>query len=169
MEFTINLLIIYSHDSTNSLCNTIYAELEKSNAWLSFNKLSHSLHKTNHITFSTSNKDSTTQIAINGSNIEKVHGTKYLVVYIDHHLNCKEHIAYINIKLSKCTAVIHKTCHVQDTMALTLLHNAIIFPYLNFCVDVWGNTHRTNLYPLFIMQKKVIRIACHVIYLDHTF
>ena len=115
----------------------------------------HLTSKTNYKTFSTNNSYSTIQIAINGFNIEKVNSTKYLGVYIDHHLNWKDHIAYISSKLSKSTAVFHKTSHVLDTKTLTLLHNAIIFSYLGYCVEVWGNTHKTNLYPLFIKQKKL--------------
>ena len=171
LEFTLfadDTNIIYSHDSTTSLCNTLNTELEKLNAWFNLNKLSINLQKTNYITFSTNNSDSTIQIAINGSNIEKVNSTKYLGVYIDHHLNWKDHIAYISSELSKSTAVIHKTSHVLDTKTLTLLYNAIIFPYLNYCVEVWGNTYKTNLYSLFIKQKKAIRIVCHAKYLDHT-
>ena len=160
--------IIYSHDSTTSLCNTLNTELERLNAWFNLNKLSLNLQKTNYINFSTNNSNSTIQIAINGSNIEKVNSTKYLGVYIDHHLNWKDHIAYISSKFSKSTAVIHKTSHVLDTKTLTLLYNAIIFPYLNYCVEVWGNTYETNLYSLFIKQKKAIRIVCHAKYLDHT-
>ena len=35
-------------------------------------------------------------------------------------------------------------------------------------MEVWGNTYKTNLYSLFIKQKKAIRIVCHAKYLDHT-
>ena len=97
-----------------------------------------------------------------------MNSTKYLGVYIDHHLNWKDHIAYICSKLSKSTAVIHKTSHVLDTKTLTLLYNAIIFPYHNYCEEVWGISYKTNLYSLFIIQKKDIRIVCHAKYLDHT-
>ena len=140
LEFTLfsdDTNIVYSHDSTTSLCSTLNTELQKLNAWLSLNKLSLNLQKTDYITFSTNNSDSTIQIAINGSNIEKVNSTKYLGVYIYHHLNWKDHIAYISSKLSKSTAVIHKTSHVQDTKILTLLQSAITFPYLNYCVEIW--------------------------------
>ena len=172
LEFTLfadDTSIIYSHDSTTSLRNTLNTELEKLNAWFNLNKLSLNLKKTNYITFSTNNSDSTSQIAINGSNIEKVNSTKYLDVYIDHLLNWKDHIAYISSKSSKSTAVIHKTSHVLDTKPLTLLYNAIIFPYLNYYVKVWGNTNKTNLYSLLIKQKKAFCIVCHAKYLDHTY
>ena len=103
LEFTLfadDTNIIYSHDSTTSLCNTLNAELKKLNAWLNLNKLSFNLQKTYYITFSTNNSDSTIQLAINGLNIKKVNSTKYLGVYIDHHLKWKDHIAYISSKLS---------------------------------------------------------------------
>ena len=35
-------------------------------------------------------------------------------------------------------------------------------------MEVWGNTYKTNLYSLFIKQKKAICIVCHAKYLDHT-
>ena len=171
LDFTLfadNTNIVYSHDNTTSLCNTFNTELKKQNAWFYLNKLSFSLQKTNCITFSTNNSDSSNQSAINGSNIERVNSTKYLGVYIDHHLNWKDHIAYISSKLSKSTSVVHKTSHVLGTRALASLHSAIIFPYLNYCVEVWGNTYETNLYPLFIKQKEAIHIACHAKYLDHS-
>ena len=129
LEFTLfadDTNIICSHDSTTSSCNTLNTELERLNAWFNLNKLSLSLQKTNYITFSTINSDCTIQIAINGSNFEKDNSTKYLGVCIRHHPNWKYHIAYVSSKLSKSTAVIHKTSHVPDTKILTLLHNAII-------------------------------------------
>ena len=144
MEFTLyadDTNIIYSHDCTTSLCHTLNTELEKLNAWFNLNKLSFILQKTNYITFSTNNLDSTIQIAINGSNNEKVNRTNYLSVCIDHHLNWKDHIAYISGKLSKSTAVIYKRSNVLDTKMLTLLYNAFIFPCFNYSVEVWGNAY----------------------------
>ena len=155
--------IICSHDSTSSVCSALNTQLEKLNAWFNLNKLSLSFQKTNYITFSTNNSDSTILIDNDGSNIEKVNN---LGVYIDHNLNLKDHIAYISNKLSKSSEVIHKTSHVLDI--ITLLYNAIISPYLNYCVEVWGNTHKTSLCRLFIKQKKPICIVCHARYLGHT-
>ena len=104
MTFAIYMQIIqtlFSHDSTTSLCNTLNTELEKLNAWPNLSKLSLNLHKTNYITFFINNLDGIIQIAIYSSNIENVNSTKYLDVYIDHHVNWKDHIACISSKLSK--------------------------------------------------------------------
>ena len=48
----------------------------------------------------------------------------------------------------------YKTNHVLDTKALTSPYNAVISPYLNYCVEVLGNIYKTNLYPLFIRKKE---------------
>ena len=71
--------ILFDHDSTTSLCNTLNTELEKLNTWSNLNKLSLNLQKTNYITFSTNNLHSIIQIPINGSNIEKVNSNNILV------------------------------------------------------------------------------------------
>ena len=78
---------------------------------------------------------------------EKVNTTKYPAVYIDHRLIWKDHIAYISSKLSKCTAVIHKTSHVLDTKTLTLLYNTIISITIIYYLQLffyYGNMYNMN-------------------------
>ena len=48
------------------------------------------------------------------------------------------------------------------------LYNAIFKPHVNYCIEVWGNTYENNTNPVFILQKKVMRIVCHASSLDHT-
>ena len=113
------------------------------NARFSLNKLSLNLHKTSYVTFDTNNLDSTIQIAINCSNIEKGNSTKYLGVHIDHHLNWNT--VFISSKLSKSTAVIHRTSHV--------LYNTLILPYFTYCCITWGFTYQTYINKLSNIQK----------------
>ena len=49
-----------------------------------------------------------------------------------------------------------------------MLYCTLLTPYLTYCVEVWGNTYRSNLQPIFIMQKKAIRLINKVGYRDHT-
>ena len=61
--------------------------------------------------------------------------------YIDHHLNWKDHIAYISSKLSKNTAVIHRTSHVLEyTMKCIkkieqIQRNSCRFIFHEYCRD----------------------------------
>ena len=110
-------------------------------------------------------------------NLQKVDSLKFLGVCIDHQITWKDHITYISNKLSKSIAIINRAGHVLDTKALYCLYNAIfnlfIFNlfnliYFNYCIEVWLNTYKNNINPVFILQRKVIQIVCHARSLDHT-
>ena len=50
-----------------------------------------------------------------------------------------------------------------------MLYNIpLILPYLLYCSDVWGRTYKTNLNPLFVKQKKCLRIIGRLSRHDHT-
>ena len=57
---------------------------------------------------------------------------------------------------------------VLDQKSLRILYCSLVLPYLNYCTEVWGNTYKTSLHSLTILQKKAIRIIHNVRYLDHT-
>ena len=42
------------------------------------------------------------------------------------------------------------------------LYNSFVYPYLNYCIPVWGNTYESILDPLVKLQKRVIRIIAGV-------
>ena len=48
------------------------------------------------------------------------------------------------------------------------LYYSFVYPYLNYCVTLWGGTFDTHLIPLFILQKRIIRIINFASYLAHT-
>ena len=39
-----------------------------------------------------------------------------------------------------------------------MLYCSLVVPYMSYCVEVWGNTFKTHLKPIFILQKRIIRI-----------
>ena len=39
---------------------------------------------------------------------------------------------------------------------------------MTYCVEIWGNTYRTNVLPVFLKQKRLLRIVCRCKRLDHT-
>ena len=45
---------------------------------------------------------------------------------------------------------------------------SLIYSYLNYCNLIWGSAEIGVIKPLFILQKKVIRIVNRSHYLDHT-
>ena len=51
---------------------------------------------------------------------------------------------------------------------LLKLYNAFVFPYLTYCVEVWGTAPKKYLDPLIKIQKKIVRIITFSPYLCHT-
>ena len=52
--------------------------------------------------------------------------------------------------------------------SLHMLYNSLFFPYITYCTNVWANTYKTHLEPLFLRQKIVIRIVNKAKYMEHT-
>ena len=60
--------------------------------------------------------------------------TKFLGVIIDDKLNWSDHILYIKNK-------------IQETFTF-------IYPYLIYCIEIWGNSNDSHLNPIIKIQKK---------------
>ena len=77
---------------------------------------------------------------------------------IDEKLNWSEHVNNLKMKLVKGSGIIRKCriCFSIDT--LLTLYYSFIYPYITYCLEVWGGTSERNLNSIFILQKRIIRI-----------
>lgn len=57
---------------------------------------------------------------------------------------------------------------IYDYMAMHISYFSLIFPCLSYCAEVWGNTYASNIKPLYLIQKKVVRMVRNVKYREHT-
>ena len=51
---------------------------------------------------------------------------------------------------------------------MLMLYHAYIYPYMTYCIEVWGCASQIQLNGLFLLQKKIIRIMSFSRYLAHT-
>ena len=143
-------------------------ELDKLQNWLTLNKSSININKTNYILFSNKKEKQDNEVILNDAKIKKVNSTTKFDVYIDHKLTWKEHISSACQKVAKCTAIINRIKHIVSKESPSFLHTSLIEPHITFCVEVWSNAYKSNLHPLYIKQKHVIRLVCKTGYLEHT-
>ena len=165
-------------DDTNIFCSghdamqlsrDLSNELDKLSVWFAVNKLILNVSKTNFMVFGNSKQRNTIlQVSIKNSKIKRVYVTKFLGILIDDRLNWKEHISLICSKLSKCIAIIYKPKHLSDKDSLVMLYDSLFVPYLSYCSEIWGNTYKTNINCVYVLQKKVLRIVCNVDYQYHS-
>ena len=48
------------------------------------------------------------------------------------------------------------------------LYYSYIYPYLIYCIEVWGISPHTHLKPLLLLPKKIVRIMTFSSYYAHT-
>ena len=65
-------------------------------------------------------------------------------------------------------SIIYKAIFFLKASALITLYFSLFFPHLDYCSEILGNTYRTNLMPLFTLQKRVVRIIRGAKAHDHT-
>ena len=107
-------------------------------------------------------------IAIHNHIIDRVSVTKFLGVFIDEKLNWKQHIDMVRNKLCKTISVIARSKTFLSKDSLYTLYCSMFLPYLSYCSEVWGNTYITNVKPISILRKKVVRLINNAGFNDHT-
>ena len=137
----------------------INVEIGKVYCWVKANKLSLNIDKTNFMLFTpkhfSCNMDG---LLINGNQIKEVNETKFLGVIIDNKLTWCPHIMYIGKKIAKGIGIILKARKVFNNEALFSLYYIFVYPYLNYCIHIWGKAYDTHLRHLIVSQNKIIRI-----------
>ena len=132
------------------LASSMNAELELLSRWFKANTLSLNAQKTYYLVFHLARiKYHGLSIIIDGSILNRSSNIKYLGVIIDHKLNWCEHIAHVKNKVSKGIGVLYKARQFLDKKSLHNLYYSYIYPYLIYCIEVWGSACQTHLRPYF--------------------
>ena len=150
----------------SSFCNV---ELVKFNDWSIANKLSISIEKTSfNIVSNLSYNLQHIDIKLNNSSLTYKNNITFLGITLDDKLNFSSHINYVCNKISKSIGILNKLKLYVPLYTMKMLYYALVFPYVNYCNVIWGNTFASHLYPLNVLQKKVVRIIHNKSYFHHT-
>ena len=169
--------LLFADDTTLSfrgsnfveLCNFCNRELVKFNSWSTANKLSISLEKTCYNVVSNLSIDlESIDIKIDNFSLERKNNITYLGLILDDKLNFSNHINHICNKISKSIGILNKIKLCVPFSTMKMIYFALVYPYLNYCNLIWGNTFSIHLYPLIVLQKKAIRIINRKPFLHHT-
>ena len=142
--------------------------MNKLSTWFKTNRLSLNVSKTNCMIFGRSNQPDHHRVYIDNIVIERVNCNKFLGVIIDSKLSWSDHVSYIRHKMSKNISVMHRVKWLLNNYALYMIYCTLVLPYISYCCEIWGNTYKTRVQPLYIIQKRAIRICNHLEYRSHT-
>ena len=99
--------------------------------------------------------------------IERASQFNFLGVILNFRLKCDKDIAHICLKISRVSGVLFRLKHIYPLEVLLTLYNTLIFPYLNYCILVWGSKIYTD-HRLHLLPKKVVRTIKKKDYIAHT-
>ena len=122
-----------------TLARMINQELSHVSSWFNANKLTVHPDKSN------------TPIAL-------VQELKFLGIIIHENLSWKPHITSICDKVAKVIGILSKLKRYLPSVTLKTLYNSLFLPYINHCNLIWASTYASYLEPLYLLQKKAIRI-----------
>ena len=162
--------VFLTGNNLKDLENAMNDELSKLSGWLQSNKLSLNVKKTHYMIFTPPrNKiNHTVDIKIDNSLIEKVDHTKFLGVIVDSKLSWKQHVVYIKGKIHKSIGIINRARHFLNGESLLTLYYAFLYPYLMYCVNIWGGACATTLSQLVRAQKRALRCVFNLPRCSHT-
>ena len=161
--------IFLEGNSYNTIILESNTELLKIESWLVAYRLTLSVSKTHYtcMIFHRSRFKTVDHDLILNFNVVK-HSTKLLGIIVDDQLKWKQHIDYIKNKISKSIRIIYKARNYVNRHTLRNLYYSFVYPYLIYCVEVWGNACDSYLEPLILKQKRCIRTITFSQFKAHT-
>ena len=162
--------VLLNGKDLNNLIQSMNTELDLLSTWLKSNKLFLNTHKTFFQLFHRARikTNNSVNIIVDKCVLNKVTSIKYLGVIIDHKLNWIEHISYVKNKISKGIGILYKARQFLEKRDLLNLYYSYIYPYLIYCIEIWGCAAKSHMNPLYLTQKKIIRIITFSHYISHT-
>ena len=137
--------------STYMKCNLLHVNAKKS-CYLYFNPNSREDN-------SLVNKDlENLNLVINGSVFRRVKTAKFLGVLMDDELSWKPHIESLNCKLKSACGRIYRIKNCLPAELYKQIYHTLFESYLTFAISVWGGVSHRTIEPIFVTQKKCIRM-----------
>ena len=167
-QFADDTTCAYSCNNLIELEQMLEREILKVTQWLAANKLVLNLTKTHSMLFTFKHTQQNLSIQINNTHIEEKNVISFLGVQIDNKLNWKAHITHISNKFSKSIAILRFVRYYYPQNVLKLIYMSLVYSHINYCNLLWGAAEDGIIEPLFILQKKAIRIITKSHYLEHT-
>jgi hypothetical protein len=103
-----------------------------------------------------------TNIQIEGKKLDIVTTTTFLGVILDSNITWKDHIAHISKKVARSVGILSIAKRILNKKSMIQLYYSFIYPYLTYCILIWGNSAATTLWPVYKLQKVAIRIIANL-------
>ena len=154
--------ITFASNDINRINECVSSDLCNIHNWLSANKLTLNMTKTEFLLIGSnqrlSNIKEKPNILIEGEKVQQVFSSKSLGVQIDQHLTWENHISMISKKIASGISAIKRIRYFVPREILLTVYNALVQPHFNYCSIVWGNCNKGLSQKLQKLQNRAARI-----------
>ena len=158
--FADDTCLLAHHNYLLPLINSVNDEIGNIFEWFCCNKLLLNTSKSQYVVFRLRGKriqNDIVPLVIGGNQIDRSQNVRFLGVIVDEYLSWKDHVSYVCTKVSRSVGIISKLRLYLPKETLITLYNAIVMPHLMYCNVAWGNTYKTHIDKLIVLQKKAVR------------
>ena len=151
--------LFHTSKSVKNLNKQINRDMKHLNNWLSANKISLNVEKTELVIFKSPRKVLLDEIKIklSGKRLYPSNSVKYLGIKIDRFLHWHDQVNSIAVKLNRANALLLKIRNYVNTETLRNIYFAIFDSHLSYSCIVWAQNINT-VRRLIVLQKKALRI-----------
>ena len=132
--------LIFSDKDPNSIASHLSTQLDNCKEWMTENRLSLHVGKTESILFGSSRKlrmAGDFQVACEGVPVKRVSCVKYLGVMLDENLSGKPHAENLIKKCGSRVSFLYRKAPLLSTKTRITLCSALIQPFLDYCCSSW--------------------------------
>ena len=108
--------------------------------------------------FSHLNNNDDISIKMRGTDISRTRNTKFLGVIIDDELKFKEQTECVAKKMSRGTGIMFRMSPFVPRFILSILYYSLVYPYVSYCLLVWGNSSIGNVNKVNQIHKIATRL-----------
>ena len=99
----------------------------------------------------------TLNVNVNDQTLDNVDNEKLLGVCLDSHLQFNKHVNVVCRSITSKIALLKRIKRYLPLSYRTLYYNGYVFPCIDYCLTIWGNTSKTNLERIHKLQKCAAR------------
>ena len=167
--------LYFSNKDPNIIYDKINYDLKVISSWLNANKLVINAKKCETMIIGTNQRlkkwnsvIDDHHVYIDNTPIVKVKACKYLGIFIDENLSWNRQTEYLKSKVVKNLYLLKRIRPFITEQTASLFYKSVIQAHFDYCSVVWGNTNKTNLDKLQILQNRSLRAVLRVNYLFST-
>ena len=164
--------LIFSHKDPNFIARHLSDQLSSCKKWLTDNRLSLHVGKTETILFGSCRrlkKVESFQVTCESVPVKRVHSVKYLGVLLDESMDGKSHANGLVKKCGSRVSFLYRNRSFLNTKTRTLLCSALIQPLIDYCSSSWYELLSKQLkQKLDVIQRRMIRFVFSMHHMEHV-